>query len=651
MQEYQKLIDKLNEATEAYDAGKPYMSDHEWDQLYWQLVQMEKELGIVRSDSPTQQIHYKTVNELTKVTHNHPMLSLDKTKSLEEFNKFCNNQTAFLSLKLDGLTCSLYYANGRLQRAETRGNGLVGEDVTHNAMVIPSIPKRINYYDELVVDGEIICLDYDFAPFANEYANSRNFAAGSIRLLDSKECAKRNLTFAAWEMVKGYDHVNSAIDKLQGLRKLDFHVVPFEIIYHETITETLVESLKTVAKMNGYPIDGLVLKYDDIAFGRSLGATAHHRRDGLAYKFFDESIKTTLRDVEWSMGRTGKLTPVAIFDTIELEGTQVNRANLHNLSIMWETLQCERNGVTLTPITPQSVYVYKANQIIPQIEHSEPSELGMYNFIKLPIHCPCCGETTIALVENSISNLWCKNPLCSGKLVNKLDHFCGKKGLDIKGLSIATLEKLIEWGWVNEFYDIFLLSAYYNEWIEKPGFGEKSVSRILDAIEETLTTSTLESFISAIGIPLVGKTMVRELIQNGISSYEDFRNKVDAGFDFSQFSGFGYEKSESILKFDYSEADKVYKVLSLVNPISQEEEKEKKLTGMTFVITGTLTQCKNRTELANIIVNNGGKVVGSVSKNTTYLINNDINSASSKNQAAKQLGIPIISEAKFFEII
>lgn len=651
MQEYQKLIDKLNEATEAYDAGKPYMSDHEWDRLYWQLVQTEKELGIVRSDSPTQQIHYKTVNELTKVTHNHPMLSLDKTKSLEEFNKFCNNQTAFLSLKLDGLTCSLYYANGILQRAETRGNGLVGEDVTHNAMVIPSIPKRINYYDELVVDGEIICLDYDFAPFANEYANSRNFAAGSIRLLDSKECEKRNLTFVAWEMVKGYDHVNSAIDKLQGLRKLDFHVVPFEIIYHETITETLVESLKTVAKMGGYPIDGLVLKYDDISYGRLLGATAHHRRDGLAYKFFDESIKTTLRDVEWSMGRTGKLTPVAIFDTIELEGTQVNRANLHNLSIMWETLQCERNGVTLTPITPQNVYVYKANQIIPQIEHSEPSELGMYNFIKLPIHCPCCGETTIALVENGISNLWCKNPLCSGKLVNKLDHFCGKKGLDIKGLSIATLEKLIEWGWVNEFYDIFLLSAYYNEWIEKPGFGEKSVSRILDAIEETLTTSTLESFISAIGIPLVGKTMVRELIQNGISSYEDFRNKVDTGFDFSQFSGFGYEKSESILKFDYSEADKVYKVLSLINPMSQEEEKEKKLTGMTFVITGTLTQCKNRTELANIIVNNGGKVVGSVSKNTTYLINNDINSASSKNQAAKQLGIPIISEAKFFEII
>ena len=214
MQEYQKLIDKLNEATEAYDAGKPYMSDHEWDRLYWQLVQMEKELGIVRSDSPTQQIHYKTVNELTKVTHNHPMLSLDKTKSLEEFNKFCNNQTAFLSLKLDGLTCSLYYANGRLQRAETRGNGLVGEDVTHNAMVIPSIPKRINYYDELVVDGEIICLDYDFAPFANEYANSRNFAAGSIRLLDSNECEKRNLTFVAWEMVKGYDHINSAIDKL-----------------------------------------------------------------------------------------------------------------------------------------------------------------------------------------------------------------------------------------------------------------------------------------------------------------------------------------------------------------------------------------------------------------------------------------------------
>ena len=666
MTNYEILIDELNKATEAYDQGKPYMSDHEWDAKYYHLVAIEKEQGWAAPNSPTQQIHYNVVNELAKVQHNHPMLSLDKTKSIEELNEFCGNRTAFLSLKLDGLTCSLYYANGRLQRAETRGNGLIGEDITHNAMVIPSIPKRIEYKEELVIDGEIICLDQDFEPFASEYANSRNFAAGSIRLLDSRECAKRNLTFVVWEMVKGYAEEHSAIKRLQQLQKLNFHIVPFEVIdsnwweksiengrldiKREEINQQLIDSLKLMAKVGGYPIDGLVVKYDDINYGASLGMTAHHRRDGLAYKFFDESVETTLRDIEWSMGRTGKLTPVAIFDEIELEGTKVSRANLHNLSIMWETLQCERNMVTLTPITPQTVFVYKANQIIPQIERSEPTELGMYNFIKLPVRCPCCGEPTIAVVENNISNLWCKNSLCSGKLVNKLDHFCGKKGLDIKGLSVATLEKLIDWGWVNCFADIFKLEEHAIEWYDKPGFGQKSVEKLLDAIYTAQHTSTHESFISAIGIPLIGRTMVKELMKNGLESYDQLRSWVAEKRDLSEINGFGYEKSYSILSFDYREADEARELMDLFNP-EPEEKKENTLEGKSIVITGTLKTFKNRAELQRVIEAAGGKVVGSVSKNTSYLINNDIESTSAKNQTAKRLGVPIITEENFLKLI
>lgn len=643
---YENLIEELNKATEAYDKGTPYMSDREWDVLYYHIVAMEEKQGWASPNSPTQQIHYNVVNELAKVQHNHPMLSLDKTKSLDELNEFCGNRTAFLSLKLDGLTCSLYYANGRLQRAETRGNGVIGEDITHNAMVIPSIPKQINYLDELIVDGEIICMNHNFIPFAEEYANSRNFAAGSIRLLDSKECEKRHLTFVAWEMVKGYPDVNSAIDKLQGLRKLGFHVVPFEIIYKEIITEVLVESLKTAAQIGGYPIDGLVAKYDDITYGQSLGMTAHHRRDGLAFKFFDEAVETTLQDIEWSMGRTGKLTPVAIFDEIELEGTKVNRANLHNFSVLQETL----NGYGWKG---QKIGVVKRNMIIPQIDWAEEDEdipHISHKYFARPHTCPICSGDVKLKKENETYNLYCINSSCEGKFINQLDHFCGKKGLDIKGLSTATLEKLVDWGWVNCFADIFTLQEHMEEWAQKPGFGVKSVVKLLDAIDETQYNSTHESFISAIGIPLIGRTMVKELMKNGITTYEALYNLVQQHQDFSQFNGFGYEKSESLLNFDYTEANKAYALMNLISP-EPEEKKENTLEGKSIVITGTLKTFKNRAELQRVIEAAGGKVVGSVSKNTSYLINNDIESTSAKNQTAKRLGVPIITEENFLKLI
>ena len=643
---YEDLIEELNKATEAYDKGTPCMSDREWDVLYYHIVAMEEKQGWASPNSPTQQIHYNVVNELAKVQHNHPMLSLDKTKSLDELNEFCGNRTAFLSLKLDGLTCSLYYANGRLQRAETRGNGVIGEDVTHNAMVIPSIPKQINYLDELIVDGEIICMDYNFVPFAEEYANSRNFAAGSIRLLDSQECEKRHLTFVAWEMVKGYPDVNSAIDKLQGLRKLGFHVVPFEIIYKEIITEALVESFKSAAKIGGYPIDGLVAKYDDISYAQSLGMTAHHRRDGIAYKFFDESVETTLKDIEWTMGRTGVLTPVAIFEPITLEGSTVERASLHNVSILNETL----HG---WGFKGQKVEVFKANMIIPQISSAEePEDLPQYTYpwFKRPKECPICGGEVHFKKDGTSVNLICTNPTCSGKFINQLDHFCGKKGLDIKGLSTATLEKLVDWGWVNCFADIFNLQDHMEEWAQKPGFGVKSVVKLLDAIDDAQYNSTHESFISAIGIPLIGRTMVKELMKNGLETYDQLRDWVEKKYDLSEINGFGYEKSRSILEFDYTEADKARALMTFVIP-EPEEKKENTLEGKSIVITGTLKTFKNRAELQRVIEAAGGKVVGSVSKNTSYLINNDIESTSAKNQTAKRLGVPIITEEDFLKII
>ena len=650
-----QLIEQLNHYTHFYDMGNPLISDAEWDKLYFDLQELEKKSGYTFPDSPTQNISYDVVSELKKITHNHPMLSLQKTKSLDELNEFCGNRTAFLSLKLDGLTCSLYYANGRLQRAETRGNGVIGEDITHNAMVIPSIPKRINYLDELVVDGEIICLDQDFKPFSDEYANSRNFAAGSIRLLDSRECAKRNLTFVAWEMVKGYAEERSAIKRLQYLQKLNFHIVPFEVIdsnwweksiengrldiKREEINQQLIDSLKLMAKIGGYPIDGLVAKYDDIDYGRSLGATAHHRRDGLAFKFFDEAMETTLLDIEWGMGRTGQLTPVAILEPIEIDGSIISRASLHNINILRATL----NG---SGWKGQKVGIAKRNMIIPQIEWAEEDDDRTKAYFMIPHNCPVCGGET--KVRDDF--LWCTNPSCSGKFINQLDHFCGKKGLDIKGLSKATLEKLVDWGWVSCFADLFKLQEHMEEWAQKPGFGVKSVVKLLDAIDEAQYNSTHESFISAIGIPLIGRTMVKELMKNGIPTYETLYNLVQQGQDFSQFNGFGYEKSESLLRFDYTEANKAYALMTLITP-EPEEKKENTLEGKSIVITGTLKTFKNRAELQRVIEAAGGKVVGAVSKNTSYLINNDIESTSAKNQTAKRLGVPIITEENFLKLI
>ena len=635
IQKMQELVDKLNHYTKAYDEGHPEISDQEWDDLYFQLQKFENYTGLYLDDSPTQRINYQVVNKLAKVEHNHPMLSLDKTKSIDDVKAFIGNKNYIIMGKMDGLTCSLRYLNGKLVSAETRGNGLIGEDILHNALQEKNLPNKINYPGELIIDGEIICTYSDFKPFEAEYKNPRNFASGSIRLLDSKESASRNLSFIAWDCIKGLEHENFLSNKLLTLDKIGFTTVPFEVNLPEYKS---VEQIMELVKNSCYnlPIDGLVIKYDDCDEYNAAGRTDHHFKGGLAYKFYDEEYETTLQNIEWTMGRTGILTPVAIFEPIDIDGTEVSRASLHNVSIMKELLN--------KPFIGQKVWVFKANQIIPQISKGGEDDDYTKAYLDIPSICPiCCGHTELKN-NDGVVTLYCANPQCEGKLINRLDHFCGKNGLDIKGLSMATLEKLIDWGWVSNFIDIYKLENYSNEWKNKAGFGEKSVERILEAIEQSKET-TLDAVISAAGIPLIGRAVAKELCKY-IDSYEDFRNKVDNNFDFTVYDGFGEIMAAQLLNYNYNEIDSVVNYALTIKTKSKEQNNSN-LEGLIFCITGKVHTVKNRDELKEIIENHGGKVVSSMSSKVNYLINNDITSTSAKNKTAKENNIPIITEEEF----
>ena len=634
------LVDKLNYYTKKYDEGNPEISDQEWDNLYFELLRLEQENNYnYFVDSPTRTINYQVVNQLNKVEHNHKMLSLDKTKSLDDIRSFIGNNLIVAMSKVDGLTCSLKYINGKLVSAETRGDGVIGEDILHNALTVRSIPHRINYKEEIVIDGEIICLYDDFAKFEDEYKNPRNFAAGSIRLLDAEECSKRNLTFVAWDLIKGFEECNEFNKRLEILQNLGFFIVPYKLTNKDFINESLVELIKQKSARESIPIDGIVFKFNDVAYGQSLGETSHHLKNAIAYKFYDEIYKTHLKDISWTMGRTGVLTPVAIFDKIEIDGTEVERANLHNVSILRDTL--------MTPWKGQPIGIFKANMIIPQVGWADTTTPPKKeDIISIPTECPVCGCSVSLRQDNNSIFLICTNNQCEGKLINYLDHFCGKKGLDIKGLSLATLEKLIDWGWVENIIDIYTLKRYADEWEEKPGFGKKSVSNILEAIDESRNCS-LESFISALGIPLIGRTIAKELTKYFIT-YEAFREAIIDNYDFSQLDGFAESKTSALLNFDYTEADKLAALALNIQEVIRDEN-EKPLEGKKYVITGTVKHFKNRGLLKAFIEERGGKVVSTISKNVDYLINNNEASTSAKNVAAKKMGIPIITEAEFLE--
>lgn len=653
-QELQKQITQLNIWTKAYDEGYPMVSDKEWDEAYFQLMKLEAESGIYLPDSPTQTISFQVMSQLEKVTHNHPMLSLAKTKDVNEVASFVGNQDYIAMCKMDGLTCSLRYMNGKLISAETRGNGMVGENILHNALVIPSIPKKIPYQEELVVDGEIICTYEDFETFSNEYKNPRNFAAGSIRLLDSEECAKRKLTFVAWDVIKGFDGIDGLNNCFQQLIQMNFETVPFTIVHDSVGIADDIAVIKLYAEGKQYPIDGVVFKFRSRSYGKKLGKTEHHFKNAIAYKFYDETYETRVKQIEWTMGRTGVLTPVAVFEPIDIDGSTVERASVHNLSVLQE-LGLKYQG--------QRIEVFKANQIIPQIakvydyEYDCASIVGM----EIPDTCPICGgKTEIVHTDTSIV-LKCGNPTCSGKLINHLDHYCGKKGMDIKGLSKATLEKLIDWGWVSCIGDLYTLTQHKTEWMNKAGFGEKSVHKILNAIEQSKDCE-LWQFISALGIPLIGSTYAKEIAKHE-HDFCNIREDIESHYDFTKWDGFGDEMCAALWNFDYTEADKlgIQGCLNIHNSFWRDNSHPSTTTsvvypldGLNIVITGKLVHYKNRDALKAEIEARGGKVVGSISSKTNYLINNDSQSTSAKNKAAIAAGIPILTEEefekKFFDI-
>ena len=640
----EQLAKELTYHTHLYNNGEEIISDTEWDKMYFELKSLEKELGVISIHSPTQSIVFdEPLDHLNKIQfdENYPMLSLDKTKDPEVIKAMDkNNHSIITMLKLDGLSCRLIYQYGKLQMAATRGDGKVGEDITHNIKVLNSVPQTIPYTGRLVIDGEIICKTNIFDKyFAEDYKNPRNFAIGSIRLLDAKESHKRRLTFVAWSVVKGLEEFSSFIKKLEELESMNFYIVPWA---EGLGKDNHIKAMLEMAEYLCYPIDGLVYRYDDIRYYESLGRTAHHPLGAMAFKFEDETAETTLLDIEWTMGRTGVLTPVAIFEPIELEGTIVSRASLHNLSVM-NDLSNNRQ------VKGDKLTIIKSNQIIPQVVKWERTENTYIKseILLTPAFCPVCGGETQSKCDNDTEFLFCTNSQCSGKLLNKLDHFCSKKGLDIKGLSLATLEKLIELEWVEEFEDIFDLVQHKDEWAKMPGFGDKSVQNILTAIE-TARNCSLEAFISAIGIPLIGVNVAKDLC-NYFNTWEDFITAVENDYNFWELDGFGEEKHFAIKNFDYTEAKKVASRLNFMYNNTIENTKDDSLKDLTCVITGSLNNFKNRDELKKVIEACGGKVVGTVSCKTNYLINNDINSTTSKNATARKLGIPIISEKDFIE--
>ena len=638
--EIRELINKLNYYTKYYDMGQSLISDKEWDDMYFELQVLENKYGIYYEDSPTQKVNYQVVNKLNKVKHNHPMLSLDKTKSIDVISSFINGKDYIAMAKMDGLTCSLRYLDGKLVSAETRGNGIEGEDILHNALVVKNIPNKINYKEELIVDGEIICTYEDFKLFENEYKHPRNFASGSIRLLDSKESASRHLSFIAWDCIIGLDDF-TLLGKLCKLSDLGFTIVPTRRDINNYDIEKLIENIQSDCQSLGYPIDGIVFKYNKCDEYIAVGKTDHHYKGGLAYKFYDEEYETKLIDIEWTMGRTGQLTPVAIYEDIDIDGTICNRASLHNLSIMKEQLYIPYKG--------EKIWIAKMNMIIPQVVRKEwvaNDYDPMINILDVPKVCPICGELTSIHKDNNSEVLFCDNPKCKGKIINQLDHLCGKKGLDIKGLSKATLEKLLDWGWINQARDIFTLKDHISEWQNKPGFGVASVYNILEAIQVAEHT-TLDKVIAAAGIPEIGVRVAKDIASH-YATWTDFRKENN----FMQYDGIGEVMENNLLSFDYNEMDYIVENY-LVIQNSKEERKEQKLEGLTFCITGKLVnkdRWKNRDELSAFITSLGGKVIGAVSPNIDYLLNNDINSTSAKNTRAKELGKQIIDEQTFIDM-
>lgn len=640
-----ELISTLNKASDAYyNSDNSIMSDYEWDNLYDELVKLEREIGIVYPNSPTINVGHQVLDELEEVEHNHPMLSLDKTKSSDELVKFAGDNECVLSVKCDGLTCSLEYENGKLIKAESRGNGVVGVNVLSNALTIKNIPHTIPYKENLIIDGEVI-IDWktfneinSSLPDDKKYKHPRNLVSGSLQLLDSSEAAKRNMRFVAWRVIKGFGHVSMFTD-LKEAERNGFEVVPMFTYVNSADSvhiDGILESIQIKADNAGIPYDGAVMAIDNYKLAESMGRTDKFYRHSIAYKYEDSLYETILEDIEWNTSRTGQINPVAIFQPVDLDGAITTRATLHNVTY----IKNMRLGIG------DRIRIYRSNKVIPKMHDS----IDKSGNVVIPTKCPCCGEPTIIIKDKDSEILKCTNPDCLGRLSGKLVNAASRNALDIDGLSEATIEKFIDLGWLTSLQDIYHLRNHEKEMYKLEGFGKKSVTKLLDSIDKSRNT-TFDKFLYAQSIPLIGKGNSKDISKICGDNINEFKSIVDLyDMPFINMDGFGVEKSVSIKhwwELHHEEFNKLAKEFTFIK--KEAVSNNSNLDGMTFVITGSLNCFVNRDALKEKIESCGGKVSTSVSSKTTALINNDVESKSSKNQKAIKLGIPIITEENFIE--
>ena len=640
-----ELVGLLNEASKAYYAeDREIMSNLEYDALYDELCRLEGETGTVLANSPTQKVGYEVVSELPKEAHPSPMLSLDKTKDPEALREWLNGREGVMSWKMDGLTVVLTYEGGELVKAVTRGNGEIGEVITANARTFVNIPTGISYKGRLSLRGEAIITYSDFerinagiADIDAKYKNPRNLCSGSVRQLNSKITAERSVRFYAFSLVEPDDRElvesfeNSFVKRFEFLKSLGFEVVEYKRVTPDDIIDTIRWFSDKISE-NDFPSDGLVLSYEDVEYGRSLGRTAKFPRNAIAFKWKDEQAETILRRIEWSPSRTGLINPVAVFDPVELEGTTVSRASVHNISIVKE----------LSLGIGDRISVYKANMIIPQIAEN----LTRSGKLEIPDTCPSCGGPTVIKNDNGTETLCCVNPDCPAKNIKSFTLFVSRNAMNIDGLSESTIEKFVDRGFIRNVTDFYKLDRYRDEIVSMDGFGEKSYANLMDAVERSKNV-TAGALIYALGIPGVGVANAKLIAKH--FDEEPERIKLAGADELSEIEGIGdviagdfaafFMKEENVRQYD--------ELVSIVSLIKSERSAEQDLAGKTFVITGSLNTYANRDELKEEIESRGGKVAGSVSKNTDYLINNDINSNSGKNKKARELGIPVISEEDY----
>lgn len=648
LERIKQLIKELNNASYAYYNNVPIMPDYEWDKMYDELINLEEETGIVLSNSPTHNVGYTITDELKEVKHNHPMLSLDKRKSVDELVEFIGDKDCFLSVKADGLTTSLHYIDGKLIGAETRGDGVRGIECLQNVLTMKNVPKEIPYKDELIIDGEtIIRWDTfreinDKLPEDKKYKHPRNLVSGSLQLLNSKEAASRNMRFVAWRVIKGFKHKTPSEDLFKA-KDIGFEIIPIlksPRINQKEELAILLNQIRESAKSHNIPYDGAVMAVDDYKIADSMGRTDKFFRHSMAYKYEDELFETVLTDIEWNTSKTGLINPVAIFKPVDLNGAITTRATLHNITYIKDMML----GIG------DRIRVYRSNMVIPKV-HDSIDKSGNFN---IPDKCPICGHSTRIAKENDSEVLMCENPNCKGKLLGRLIHAASRNALDIENLSESTIEKFINLGWLNSIKDIYHLSDHEDEMKTLDGFGKRSVEKLLNSIEESRNTS-LERFIYSLSIPSIGKSVSKDISKLCEENFNNFIGLMKSSPEkLLTINGFGITMMNSMTKWWYENSLWVYelsKEFYFETPNVVLDEIPKTLQSKTFVVTGSVNHYKNRNELKADIVAHGGTVVGSVSSKTSYLINNDINSASSKNQKAKSLNIPIISEEQFLAII